>query len=358
MIYWILIAIVIICMPLYKYRIIINSISTYYQPNNKKYSLYYFSIISFILIAISGLRSNAVGTDTSMYERLFNYGNSLPLKEDITTTIMEHGYVVFEHIIGSIFHNYQWFLIITAVVTIIPVTVLIYKYSEKPWMSYFLFITFGYFPFFMDAVRQAIAIAIILIAFIFVKKKKLISFLICIGLGCTFHITAIIFLPVYWINKLKLNRKSIIGAMVCIVSGFIFKQPLFQFLNKYARQSYVFRDAGGQRMYVFMLLSTILGFLYYKDIIKQNENNKIFLYMIIVSAVIWPIMSFNPALARLYFYYSIFIIIYVPNLIESIKNNGAKIIITAGYLFVGGYYLITQVITKGNNYYPYYFFWK
>jgi hypothetical protein len=355
MFYYILIGIVIICSPLYK-DWNISLVSKYEQTENQRYS--YFYVISLVLMAISGLRSNAVGIDTIMYEELFNYSKLLTLKEDLASTIMEHGYVIFEHIIGSVFGNYQWFLIIIAIITIIPVTIIIYKYSAKPWMSYFLFITFAYFPFFMTAIRQSIAIGITLIAFLFVKKKKLILFLLSIGLASTFHITSIIFLPVYWIDKFKLNQKNITGAVMCIIGGFVFKQPLFQFLNKYARQSYGNLEAGGQRMYIFMLLSIILGCIYYKNLKEQNENNKTFFYMIIVSAVIWPIMSVNPALARLYYYYSIYSIIYIPNLIVSIKDKGVKLIVTGGYLLVGGYYLIMQVILSSNNYYPYYFFWK
>lgn len=358
MVYWILIVVVIICVPLEKYRISKKSISSNEQTRNTRYPLYYFSVVSLVLIAISGLRSNVVGSDTQMYQNIFNYGKSLPLSQDLATTSIEYGYVFFEHIVGSVFDNYQWFLIIVAVITIIPVTIIIYKYSEKPWMSYFLFITFGYFPFFMAGIRQAIAIAITLIAFIFVRKNRLIPFVICIGLAFTFHKTAIIFLPVFWLDKFKLNKKTISFAVLCIIGGFLFRQPLYQLLNNYARQSFSYLDAGGIKMYVFMLLSVILGFIYYKDFIKQNENNKIFLYMMIVSSVIWPMVSFNPAMFRLYYYYHIFIIIYVANLIVSIKDKRAKFIVTVGYLLIGGYYLVAQVIIKGNNYYPYYFFWN
>ena len=358
MIYWILIGIVVLCVPLHKHRNFRSSRRNYEQMKKQKYPLYYFYAMSFVLIAVSGLRSNVVGTDTSMYEILFNNGKLITLKEALTNSSVEPGYIIFEHISGLVFQNYQWFLIIIAIITIIPVTIVIYKYSEKPWMSYFLFITFGYFPFFMTGIRQSIAIGITFVAFIFVKKKKLILFLVCIGLACTFHITAIVFLPIYWLDRIELNQKSMIAVSVFIVMSFVFRQSLFQILNKYSRQSYSSLPEGGEKMYIFMLLSIILGFIYYKEFREQNVNNKVFLYMIIVSAVIWPIVSINPALFRLYYYYNIFIIIFVPNLIVSIKDRESKFILTVGFLLVGIYYLITQVITSQLNYYPYYFFWK
>ena len=52
-----------------------------------------------------------------------------------------------------------------------------------------------------------IAISICLMGFKYVLERKLYYYIIFILLAMTFHTTAIIMLPMYWLNKINLENK-------------------------------------------------------------------------------------------------------------------------------------------------------
>ena len=349
------------------YLIILGVIITYPFCNkiikNKKEridgALVYIIFWTIILILLCGLRRIDVGRDTMMYSIAYSKMQSRISWKDALDrySYIEFGFYFLEFLVSRYF-NYQVFLIICAIISILPVMIVIHRYSENKMISLVLYISFPYYTFSMSGIRQACALGIIMLAYIAVREKKLPMFLIFTFMACLFHTSAVLFLPTYWLDKIPYKKRTIYLSIVFLLTTFIFRGFLWNIASQFARQSYSANDAGGRLMYLFMILTIILGFYYRKNFVGENEEHKVLLYMQVISAAIWPIASVNSAIARMYYYHHIFLILYVPTLIKSIKRRFERLIISFGYLFVAIYFISTQVLPATFKFSPYFFFWQ
>ena len=327
-------------------------------------AMVYMVIWGNVLIAMVGLRAISIGRDTSMYSYVFHVAEMSSSYDDF---LSRYGYSYFEYFyfflnyLVSRVGNYQLFLVVMAASSIVPVMVVVYRYSDNKIISIILYICFPYFTFCMSGMRQAAAIGCIMIAYCFMREKKLLQYITSCLFGIFFHSSALIFFPAYWINKLPNKKYMRVVFIVAMVAAYFFRQPLLQIALLFSRQDYSGSSeySGGQMMYLFMILSVILGFFYNKKFKEYDEgSHKELLYFQILSVIIWPIASVNPALFRMYYYYHIFVILYVPSLIKSISRKTEGLVVTGGYLFVSLYFLFTQTLSPAQKFYPYMFFWE
>lgn len=317
----------------------------------------YIYIVSFMLIAVAGLRDVSVGIDTFQYENTYDKIKLLSFSELFEADQVEHGYMLLQYTIEQLFGDFQFLLIFVAILYVGTVSRLIYKYSCSPLMSYILFIGFGFYTFGMSTIRQTIAMAIILIAFEYMKEKNLKKFLISTILASTFHVTALIFLPCYWFVKFKLNKKILLLIIVVAIVLCGLQDKIRGILNIYARLEYSTVQTGGFGMYFFIVFTVILGIVYRIPFIKENDYNKYFFFMMIASAIILPVTQFNPVVMRLYFYNFIFMIIYIPNILSVIHNRIIRFIGISAYNLTAIIWFFYEVI-RASELENYRFFWQ
>lgn len=360
MIYWILIGMAVILFPIEKKKVICGIGNSNHKINGTKI---WFVIITIALVLISALRSDVVGQDTSMYHTLFNYAkesnNFWGWYSSWKGGGTEIGYSLLEYCISR-FANFQFFLLPIALITIIPVMFLIYKYSSNHLFSIFLFIAFGYYAFFMNGIRQSIAMGLCCIAYVFAREKKLIPYLIIITIAVLFHLSAVIFIPVYWLSRLKITKYTPVIYVGLLITSFGLKNIIFKLLNMFSRFQYTgSSDAGGERMYMFMMFTIFILWFFRKQLLKEDVNgdNTTLLYMTAIAGLLWPIASANSAVFRLYYYYHMFFIISIPELVYKIKNKSTKLAISFVFVLVGVYFLYQYVICSDLHYSPYFFFW-
>ena len=362
MIYWVLLILLLALCNINSYSICINKV------NNKTISFQgkniYIAIAAFILVLVAGLRGSSVGMDTEMYRRLYQF-----VKESSSVNVVlnswqsgntEIGYVIFEFIISR-FADYQFFLMISAVISIVPVLIVIYNYSKNIWFSLFLYISFGLYTFCFTGLRQAIAMGLCMLAFIFSNKKKLVPYLIFAVLAIFFHRSAAVFFPIYWLKNVRINKYTIGLYLLLLALSNIFKNQIFSIINLLSRQQYVSSDdSGGIKMYILMLGIMFLIYLYRKQYFKtyNSDINETILVLFSISTIIWPISSANAAVFRLYYYYFIFIVLLLPNLISSIEKKSNKVVYFFLFIIVGIVLLQFYVVWSSLKFEPYYFFWQ
>ena len=352
-IFAIILFLLIIIAPLFRKKWKLAQI-TFYKTNNSKS---YIWLVSIMLMIFLGLRGLSVGIDTNAYYSFFEDSKHLNLI-DIFDVSVEQGYWLFQFIIGRVFGDFQFLLIITAIIYVGIVSYNIYRYSVNPMFSYILFIIFGFYSFGMSATRQTLAMAIVMIAYNFIVDKKFIKFLIVTLIAASFHISAMIFLPAYLFNYLKISKKTIISLLGFGLLLFFFDDQIQVLMNQYARLEYSQSETGGFRLYLLLLSTIILGLIYLNPFVKQNMNNAFLLYMVLSSVIIMPLVMWNPAVLRLYYYYYyVFMILYVPNILNVIKEKEIRFALILIFLFVG------MIRFFGTNIYVneldrYIFFWE
>lgn len=357
MLYWYLLLLMLILAGL-------NSFRFYYKAQTRIVipgKLVYVVFCGILLVMIAGLRSVKVGSDTAMYKTLFDYMGSFSSFSDALQSRrlggVEIGYAFLEYIFSHT-TTFQCFLFFTAGVSIFPVLVVIYKYSENIWFSLFFYIAFGYFSFAMNGIRQAIAIGICMIALIAALDHKIVPFLTLVCIAFLFHRTAILFLPVYWLDRITLSKKT--AYIYIAILGFLFvsRKYIFLFLNLFSRESFSLADdSGGIRMFLFMLFILILLWVYKDRFIIANKTNKAFFILYSISVLMWPVASLNGELFRMYYYYHIFIMMVLPSMIVH-ADKYARLIFGMIFVTISCYYLQSYIINGQLRYAPYYFYWK
>ena len=159
---------------------------------NKKFNKLVFIILAFTpFVAISGFRSFSVGVDTQQfvnaYSRIINMSpNSFDLLR------YEYGFSYFCWLLGKISTNPQILIFITSLFINISVGRFIYKNSDNVYLSVILYLLCNFFFSYMNIMRQAMAIAILLWGYEFIKDKQKEANLSAIGKGLSEQTIAII----------------------------------------------------------------------------------------------------------------------------------------------------------------------
>ena len=81
--------------------------------------------------------------------------------------------------------------------------------------------------------------SLILLAFDAIVDRKLIRYIILTGLAILIHFPAIIFLPAYWIAKLKTNRTYLIVLAVLLLLTYLYRdRMLYYMVDLYEENEY------------------------------------------------------------------------------------------------------------------------
>lgn len=329
-----------------------GSIYQYKQLNKKAY----FIMVSLFMIVLLTLRHDFVGTDTQNYRILYDIFSNVPFKIALQH-INDIGFVFLYKLLSGLGCNFRTVLFLQALFYICSVTFIIKRYSKNPALSYWIFITFGFFIF-ATTMRQAIATAFILLSYDFIKKRKMFSFIICVGVACTFHISAIVFLPAYWMNKFNYSRKTLMLITFIITFIIIFNNQITSFILSFSKTEYVVMNTGGYFLALYIIFLLLLGVVYHKSFIVNNNDNKMLFFMIAAGLALIPIARINPAVFRITYYYQIFTILYVPNLIATIHDRMMKFVLTYGFMVLGLYYFYFKLESYGIRMHPYVFYWS
>lgn len=371
---WLILVISFLFLPICNYRITIgqkNRNST--VPCQKNGKLFFITLVSVILVTINALRADSVGADTAMYHNLYDLTRSASSLSEARgywqNQSLEVGFLFLEFVLGR-FLDFHAASFVFAIISIVPLMVLIYKYSDNYWLSIFVYICFGMYAFSLTGLRQSVAMGLCCIAFIFAKKRKLVVFLLFVILAFTIHKSALIFLPAYWLMTVGHSKKTIGIFFLSTVASFGLGPVVYKLLNMFARFSYESSDsAGGSKLYLFIIGTLLLSYLVSKRFFSSstskeeiklvtNENLPIF-NMIAFCALLWPITRANSVVFRLYYYYFIYLALFIPNFINGIRDKKTKLMILVIYLAVGFYFLNFYIIgNEQMKYAAYEFFWQ
>lgn len=269
--------------------------------------------------------------------------------------------------------DFQIFLIFIAIVTEIAVAIIIYRYSPAPWLSYLLWNCFGFYLFGFSAIKQALAMALLMLAFIGIMEEKPKKFLLWTALAGCIHTPALIFLPAYWMAKSRLSIQKMIAYGVCAGLVFLFRNQIVVFVSDfyYDETDFMINEhVGGRFLMIAALLvvGVILRGFFGKDFSKLFN-------LMFVAALIQMFSGFDNVFTRLTDYYFQFLILYLPMAFypekDKVLHPGRRLALSSQQraaallcvvLLAGAFYYTTNLDTKiGNeadNYLNYRFNWE
>lgn len=352
-----------------------------YASNRTKVSeknFFYFGV--FILIVVSICRGVSVGVDLENYISVVREMGRTGFNEiihlfkekgifvriDVKSTgiAMEGGFLILAKLIWSIGSSPQIFIIITSVVIIIGISFFIKQYSKNPCSSLIIFVLLGYYGQTMNVIRNYLAIVILLFSIRYLEEKKYFKFLAVVLIAFLLHRSAITFLLMlccmYFAansNRVKIYRGAIIAAM--LILAMFAEQVAGRFIRLYYGYDAHLDTSWGINKMLFVLL-----FLYVFILIFSNKEfwsekrHVLFVNALGIAMLVQVVAPYYETVGRIRIYFEIFLIILIPNLIESQKNYRQKILLKGLVYFVLIAFYFTLLRKDGPQIIPYIPFWE
>lgn len=323
-----------------------------------------YCIFSGVLwILISGLRSLSVGSDTESYYISYNVVKNINLSELVDNVygryvlhqdIRDPGYNLFVKLTQIITENYQVFLMIIAIIFMVPFIFWIIRESKDPIISFVLYSSLFYAFFSITGIRQTIATAmVVLIGDKLIKDKKFVAFMVICLLASTIHFSALIFIPFYFLSRIHVTQKSICGWTFAIMLAFIFRNQLksiFIDLSGYTDYAEAYEGAGTFTFTTLLFALFILSIISYKRDYDLNKNNRFYVALYLALFFV-PLTWINPSAMRIVQYFSIYLVLLIPEMIESAFAANSKRIVTVITIV-----MLTVLLIKDQPNYS--FFWQ
>ena len=162
------------------------------------------------LFLIAALRQ-FVGTDYASY-----YYNKIPVILN-NPVQLEFGFSLLGYFSVVVLGSYQWLIAGMALITCLCYWSAIFRYSRNIPLTILIFLALGCYYFSLNGMRQSVAIAIFFYALKFIEKRKLKKYLLCLLFAFSFHTTALLYIPFYWITRVRITSKQVL-----LVSFFLY----------------------------------------------------------------------------------------------------------------------------------------
>lgn len=363
------------------------------NENKKRYLIFAFGLI----IVLAALRSYHIGTDLAThyarrYEQIANYNwNQIPEFSKVTT--YELGYCYLCKILSLINPDVQFYIIMTSIFTYGVIGRFIYKNSTDVKMSTIIFVFTCTSYMYMNIVRQAIAISIVLLGYEILKSDRrtivrYFGFAFFVFLASSIHISAIMCLTFILFDFLKFTKKEIVIGVLLIIIFFVLYQQIFIVVlrifgltNEYT--GYLTKDAESvgyiNLQSIYMVITIAWSFMlgaYYLVIKKrrtktlESSNRNIyflqrsdsFILFAGLMASICRLMVFRMNIINRYSYFFVpFVLLLYPRAIGEIPNaSNRKLIRVLTYLMLLVYFVWMTFVyeAKFHSTVPYEFFWQ
>ena len=275
------------------------------------------AVFFLIFILLLSLRRKDIGIDLTNYEFYFNKIKYFNWSE-LADYYLEYGYVLFNKVVSCFSDNFQFFLAVTALISVLPLAMLYCKESENAILSIGIFINLSVFTMLFSGLRQSLAIAMAVPAYYCVKKKKILLFLLCVLIAFYFHSSAFILLLLYPIYHVKVSKIILFVIVPIMTLVFVFRQRIFAFLFQYMSDEYQ-SDYGNQEStgaYTILILF-VLFLVYTFLLIDDNKTDKDVLGLrniLILATCIQFFASLNSVAMRMNYYF----IPFIPILISKV----------------------------------------
>lgn len=183
--------------------------------NSRKYL---FGILGFLALFV-GFADMLGGYDRYLYCELFDSiydrrvaGMGFPLSYYVS----EQGYMIFNYLISYITGNRYIFILLFTIVIYLLVYLSLKDYTENYPLAILLFLALMFF-FTFTYIRQVIAVMIVWYSVRYIIKRRPLQFAICVLLAATFHNSAVVFIPMYFVPTVKFNKNVVKTIMVILL---------------------------------------------------------------------------------------------------------------------------------------------
>lgn len=308
--------------------------------------------IFILLFALSACRVN-VGNDYAKYVEFMHriYTDKYIADPGVPT---EWGFNLLTRIIYGL-SGYENFLLIFAIYSFATVAIFLVamrKQSVDFALTFYMFMTLGYYFQSFSTVRYYLALAIALYCMKLVVDKEWVKFVILVLLGSGFHKSILVILPLYFLASLAWKKWQLVLALL-FCTTFLFLQDFYLKVVVTLYPSYEdteYLDGSGFSWINIIRCVAVLALalcIYKKDVVCDKVMSFYF-YLNLGALALYVFCSFLPIISRIGYYLTVSQILYVPALLNNIENKKLQKLIKAGVITVCILYF-AMYLKKASN---------
>jgi len=338
-----------------------------------KIALNYNILIFFGFIFFIGLRGY-IYTDWINYYRMYD---ALPTIWDKSLSMffhkspyksLESGFLIYSIVIKSLFRTYNSWVLINHIIDLCVLFFFFNKYSNQKYLAlcFMFFYIFGGITLEFNLYRNVKSLMLFLLSIEYINQKKPIVYFSLNLLGTLFHVSSILYFPLYFILSRKYSFKMvlalfIIGNLIFIFQIHFIKNILSVMANliggrvKFVVDGYLKSESmsapyGLTIGYIERTISFFLIFGNRNQIIRKDNNKIVFINSFYIYIFIYLYCSeIKVVLERLPLLFIFSYWILYPTIYEKISPMKKKIFIVVFIL-----YSFIKLISASNDLVTYY----
>lgn len=246
------------------------------DTGKKQFLFFAFALI----VLVAALRKYTVGIDLkNQYAEVYTRIANIPW-HSWDTLRYEWGYFAFCKLLTYISTDAQFYIIVSSLVIFSAVARFIYKSSQDVVLSTVIFIGFNLMFMYYNVIRQALAIAVLLMGFEKLKKKQYLRYLIVIAIASLFHTSAWLAVLFIAFSIIPFRRKELILSIAIYIVSIVAYRTLYIYIFPFVAQYYGAYELGTQfgrgymnwysQLTIFILL---LGFAFaYYALVWEKDD--------------------------------------------------------------------------------------
>jgi transmembrane protein EpsG len=308
-------------------------------------------IVISALVLVSGLRRN-IG-DTYFYKHIYESNN---FTWEYSLAQREIGFALLQKLLKVFSTDPQILVFVTALITNVLIVLVLYKYSRFFELSIYVYITSGMYIVSMNGIRQYVAAAIIFTATKYLLDGNWKMYMLIILVASTFHQTALILIPIYFIVR----RKAWTGVTFALLfSAIIFTLGfnqlsglLFSAIEQSDFAHYQNFGEGGANVLRVVVQAAPLVFAYLgrERLRRLFPGSDYIVNMALLGVVFMVVATQNWIFARFSIYFGLYSLILISWVIKLVAEKQQRIVYYGILLFYAVYFYYENAIALGLVY--------
>lgn len=301
----------------------------------------------FVILAVPAVLRQNVGNDYMRYVAFFHLAN---IDAYVPT---EPGFNLLVKLIYGLC-GYENSLLVFAVFSVLTIAfflIAIRALSGRFFLSFFLFMAFGYYFQTYNTVRYYFAMSIVLCAMIFFLRKEYLPFLLLVLAAASFHKSALVVLALYPVCALKWKRIPAALAIAAVFALSYFRdfwmQVVVRLYPSYHGTAFM---SGGRISPVGIARCAALALLPFLALAMDRASNKkndavgedsrsgayaFWIRCTVLALVIYCTAWFIPEISRIATYLTVTQIFLIPEVILRAKEERTERVLTALTIVAG-----------------------
>ena len=283
------------------------------MPQRGPNRIYYIVLMAALHTFVCGFRYMYLTGDLLKYASgYYNMPNVGWFSERVLSEGRNTGFFMLQKLFAQLTDgNFQVFLFFIALVAEVALAILIYRYSPKPWMSYLVWNCLAFYIFGFSAIKQALAMGLLMFAMIDLLEDRPFRFLFWTLLAGSVHAPALAFLPAYWISKARVNGNTVLVYALAAVLMYLFRSQFVDFITSlyYEEEEFILSSNRLGGRFVMILLIGVSGIMLKG--FRDSNYAKLF-HIIAVAAILQMLSGFDNVFTRLTDYYLQFSVLFIP----------------------------------------------